>query len=404
MPNSSFDSIKLLPEDPILSLPIHFRADPRAKKVNLGIGAYEDELGLSKVLNCVQEAEKIIFEKRLKKDYLPIEGDAGYVAELQRLIFGAPLLDKLGKRLFGAQTIGGTGALRIGGEFVYHNLSKQLFVSNPTWPNHHLIFHYAGLEVAEYPYYDRSSRSIVFDQLLQFVEKLPANSVLLLQPSCHNPTGVVPSQNQWEHLSSLMLKKEVIPFFDLAYQGLGKGLESDAYIVNYFANQGHEMLVASSCSKNFGLYGERLGMLSVISRNEAIAEKVASQIKKMIRACYSTPPLHGARIVSTVLKSTELREQWQQEVEMMRHRIQSMRMLLAKKLEEIGVLTDANEMSNQEGLFSFIGLTEGQVLRLREEFAIYLPKNGRINVAGLNVNNIDYVVNALRNLSNPIYK
>jgi aspartate aminotransferase len=392
---SFFKSVELLPEDPILSLPIYFAADAHPKKVNLGIGAYKDAQGKPAVLSCVRKAEKIIFDQNLNKEYLPIEGNKAYISSLSQLAFGSDLNNKLADRMFAVQTVGGTGGLSIAGDFFFHNLSKTVQLSDPTWPNHRPIFRYAGLNMESYPYYDNQKHDLDFAGMCQAITKMPAGNILVLHGCCHNPSGMDPTQEQWKELSSLIKKQRVLPFFDFAYQGFGNGIEEDAFAVRYFAEQGHEMLVASSCSKNFGLYGERMGMLVIISSDRETIPKVSSQIKQIIRSNYSMPPLHGSRIISTILQNEELTKEWHQELAQMRNRVKEMRQALMEKLKAKNINMDVSFMARQTGLFSFTGLNSDQVQSLRRDYGIYITNNGRANIAGLTWDNIDYVVEAM---------
>lgn len=393
--SSFFSSIEYLPEDPILSLPIHFAADPRSPKVNLGIGAYKDEKGKSYVLPSVRKAEKIVFESQLDKEYLPIEGLPAFVSLYSNLIYGNRICHELGQNMCAFQAIGGAGALRIGGEFLSRSLSKKIYLSDPTWPNHFSIFRYSGMEINSYPYYNSETHEVSFDSLCAAISTMTKSSVILFHVCCHNPTGMDLSNDQWQELSSIIRKQKLFPFFDLAYQGFGKDIEQDVFPIRYFASQGHEMAVAASCAKNFGLYGERVGLLSMVTSNFDTAGKVKNYIKHLIRGNYSVPPLHGPRIVSTILQSKDLFSEWEREVSLMRTRINFMRSQLSQKLQQANLDKNFSFIEKQTGFFSFLGLNASHVERLRKEFAIYLPNNGRINAAGLNNSNIDYVVQAL---------
>lgn len=390
---SHFESLDLLPDDPILKLPIIFAADPKKKKVNLGIGAYKNGEGLPEVLPSVRKAEEIIYENNLNKEYLPIQGAQNFSQECLKLIFGEN--NPVFERTFAAQTVGGTGALKIVGDLIaYNKLSDAIHLSDPTWANHTQIFQRIGLKVMTYPYYDSINKSLKFSEMFKNISSLPKGSVVLMQPSCHNPSGLDPNIEQWKELSDLFKKKGLIPFFDFAYQGLGNSMEDDAESIRLFAKEGHEMFLAYSCSKNFGLYGERVGLLAVVADTGEIAKKIGSHIKQIIRCTYSMPPLQGERIVTTILQSKELREAWIKEVEKMRKRIHEMRTILASKLKEKIPRIDFTFLNNQKGIFSFSGLNNEQVQRLQNDFGVYMPENGRINVAGLTLNNIDYVIDS----------
>lgn len=392
---SVFKSVEQLPEDPIMSLPIAFRADPRPGKVNLGIGAYRDSEGLPEVLVSVQKAEAIIQERHLNKEYLPIEGDPVYIAESLKLIFGANCPRIASGDIFGAQAVGGTGALRVGGEFLSQQLNKTIFVSDPTWPNHHITFKRAGFDVQSFPYYDGSTYQLNMPAIRTAIAAMPRGSIILLQASCHNPTGLDPTIEQWKEISALVKKQGLFPLFDLAYQGFGQSLDEDVRGIRLFLEDEHEMCVASSYSKNFGLYGERAGFLAIVTKDREACGKVASQIKQIIRGNYSNPPLHTARIVTTILTSPELRADWIEDLDNMRTRIVEMRDALAAELMVKANHIDFSFLKKQKGIFSLCGLNKDQVQQLRTESGIYMPANGRINVAGLSTHNLEYVAGAL---------
>lgn len=390
-----FTNIPLLPEDPILGLPIAFAADARQNKVNLGIGAYKTAEGFPLVLSCVRKAESLIVQKNLNKEYLPIEGDAEFLRCALQLLFGqeSPLWQT--NRFFAAQTLGGASALRIGGEFLAKLVSKTIFLSQPSWSNHKHIFDRSGLNVGSYPYFDPKTCLLDFNGMCEAIKNMPPGSVILLHGCCHNPTGIDPTFDQWKELSSLIKKQQLIPFFDVAYQGFGQGIDEDAQAIRYFVSEGHEMLAAYSFSKNFGLYGERVGFLTVISSEAEQVSKIGSQIKSIIRANYSNPPLHGARIVSTILKSHELTAEWKTALINMCERVKEMRKALVAALLVKGKDRNFAFMHHQNGLFSFFGLTPAQVQFLRDEKGVFMPNNGRINIAGLNTQNLSYVADAL---------
>lgn len=391
---SFFSSIELKPEDPILNLAVLFAADKREKKVNLGIGSYKDENGKSFVLKSVHEAEKILLEKKLDKEYPPIEGHAGFISAMAKLVFGSLYEKELKERTFGAHTVGCTSALRSAAELFSRNISTKIYFPHPTWPNHKTVFTLGGLQSEVYPYYDVNNKSLDFVKMCEALKKLSSGTIVVLHSNCHNPTGIDPSNEQWKELSALFKLQKLIPLFDIAYQGFGETPEEDVFSVRYFAEQGHEMIVTVSCSKNFGLYGERIGALYIVTKDKEIALRVGSQIKLIVRGGYSVPPLHGARIVSTILESEKLTEMWRGELSMMRDRLREMRSTLAKKLKEYSV-EDVDFFIAQRGLFSLTGLNMTQVLSLRQDKAIYMENHGRINIAGLNHHNIDYFVESI---------
>ncbi|WP_068468671.1 aromatic amino acid transaminase [Candidatus Protochlamydia phocaeensis] len=390
-----FSDVPLLPDDPILGLPIIFAADPRPNKINLGIGAYKTAEGHSLVLTSVKKAESQILQRHLPKDYLPIEGEGEFIKCGLQLLFGAESALLQSGQIFAAQTVGGSGALRLAGEFLAKLVSKTIFLSQPSWSNHKQIFEKSGLSVGSYPYFDPQGHGLDFAGMCEAIRNMPPSSAILLHGCCHNPTGVDPNFEQWKELSSLIKKQQIVPIFDLAYQGFGQSLDQDAQAIRYFAGEGHEMLVAYSFSKNFGLYGERVGLLAITASQAECMPKLASQIKFLIRCNYSTPPLQGARIISTILKSHELTLEWQRELKNMCERVKEMRKALIAALLVKGQDKNFSYMHQQNGLFSFCGLTPDQVQRLRQEKAIYMPSNGRINIAGLNTQNVEYVAESL---------
>lgn len=392
---SFFDSVEALPEDPILNLNVEFAADPRETKVNLGIGAYKDAQGNPLVLSAVRKAEAILLEKKLNKEYLPIPGLKSFINEGLKIIYGqnSPLLQN--NQIFGAQTIGGTGALRVAGEFLAKKITKNLFFSRPTWPNHQAVFTQSGLKTDLFPYYNTVKHEIDFSGMHDAIQHMSPGDVILLHGCCHNPTGMDPTFEEWVELSALIKKQRVIPFFDLAYQGFGQGLEEDVKPIRYFVEQGHEMLVASSFSKNFGLYGERVGLLSVVTKSPETAHCLGTQLKSLIRGNYSNPPSHGAQIVTTILENPSLQDEWKKELAGMRHRIEEMRKALTTELQTRQKKRDFSFLSKQKGIFSFSGLSLDQVGKLRQEKGIYMPKDGRMNVAGLNESNLHYVVESI---------
>jgi len=392
---SIFHDVELLPNDPILGLSISFREDPRKTKVNLGVGSYKDSEGHPMVLTTVEKAEKIILDQRLNKEYLPIQGGAQYVEEALKLIYGEECSALKEGRIFGAQTIGGSGALRIGGELLAQEINTSISLSDPSWPNHKGIFTRAGLEIHSYPYYDTITNSFDFKGMCNGIQSMSPKSIILFHGCCHNPTGMDPSFEQWKELSELIQQHKLIPFFDLAYQGFDIDPETDARPIRYFVEQGHEVIVASSFSKNFGLYGERAGLLSLVTKDPDTTTRVGSQIKRIIRGNYSTPPLQCERIISTILSSPELKKEWMHELSNIRERIKEMRKGLVAGLLARGKDAEFDFIHQQTGMFSYSGLTPDQVHRLRQDYGIYMTQSGRINIAGLNWNNLDYVINAM---------
>lgn len=390
---SIFDPVALAPPDPIFGLVKAYQTDPRPNKINLLIGFYKTEELTTPVLDCVKKAETILLQNEKHKEYLPIDGNGLFIEKIGLLIFGETFWNT--QRIYGAQAVGGTGALRLLGDFFKKEITQEIGVSNPTWPNHPGIFKSAGLQVHQYPYYDRTRHCLVFDKMVEYFNTLKSGSLILFHSNCHNPTGYDLSQEQWKELSHLFRVKNLIPFFDVAYQGFGKGIEEDVWAVRYFFEQGHEMAVAYSCAKSFSLYGERVGALYVVSNTSKNTHQIQSQIKALIRTNYSNPPIHGAAVVATILSSKELIQEWKNDLVQIRKRIMSMRKMLSDALKGARTQRDFGFMERASGLFSYTGLDAKQVERLIAEYGIYLPSDGRINVTGLNKSNLEYVVNAM---------
>lgn len=390
-----FDHLELAPADPILGLTDAYKADTNPKKVNLGVGVYQNENGVTPVLKCVKAAEQRLVNEEQTKSYLPITGLPEFGRLTREMIFGkdAALVDNGCAVTFHCP--GGTGALRIAGDFlVQQNIAKRVWISNPTWGNHFQIMGAAGLETAKYTYYNAQTKSLDFDAMLKDLGQAAEGDVVIIHACCHNPTGLDLSHEQWDKLAQFLADNKLLPLLDFAYQGFGRGLEEDAYGVRKLAETGIEFLVASSYSKNFGMYNERVGALTVVCTSADIAKNVQSQIKVSVRCAISNPPAHGEKIVVTVLSDPELRAQWEQELAEMRDRMRRMRELLAQKLAAAGA-GDFNFIVEQNGMFSFLGITKEQVQALRDKYGIYLVATGRACVAGINDNNIDYLADAL---------
>ncbi|PKH28922.1 amino acid aminotransferase [Shewanella sp. ALD9] len=391
-----FSQVTLAPADPILGLTDAFKADTRSHKVNLGVGIYKDEAGQTPILSSVKKAEAILLETEKTKNYLGIEGVQAYNQVVQELLFGPESQIISDKRAVTAQAPGGTGALRVASEFLVRNTkSTTIWVSNPTWANHQNIFETAGLTVKEYRYYKAETHDMDFDSMLVDLANADAGDVVLLHGCCHNPTGIDLSIEQWTLVAKVCLEKSLLPLFDFAYQGFGAGLDEDAQGLRTVAAIVPELLIANSFSKNFGLYNERVGAVTIVAENQDDAVKSFSQIKKTIRANYSNPPAHGGLIVSTILADAALRQEWEIELTLMRERIAEMRSLFVESLKAEGVEQDFSFISRQNGMFSFSGLNKSQVARLKDEFAIYIVGSGRISVAGLTKNNIPAVCKAI---------
>nr|WP_274613050.1 amino acid aminotransferase [Vibrio fluvialis] len=384
-----FEKVVAAPADPILGLTEEFKKDPRADKINLGVGIYKNEAGETPVLATVKKAEAALLESEKTKSYLTIEGTAEYGLAVQKLLFGADsdiVTNKLAKT---AQAPGGTGALRVAGEFIKRQIGDvKVWISNPTWANHHGVFNAAGLETVQYSYYNAAAKDKDFAAMVADLEQASAGDVVLLHGCCHNPTGIDPTAEEWEVLAKLVAEKGLLPLFDFAYQGFAKGVEEDAAGLRTFAKYNKEILVASSFSKNFGLYNERVGAFTIVAASEEVATTAFSQVKAIIRSIYSNPPAHGAAVVTYILNDEALRAEWEAEVAEMRERIQEMRELFVATLKEIGVTADFSFIERQNGMFSFSGLRKEQVARLKDELAIYIVGSGRISVAGMTKSNM----------------
>ncbi|MDK2616535.1 amino acid aminotransferase [Vibrio vulnificus] len=391
-----FEKVVAAPADPILGLTEEFKKDPRAEKINLGVGIYKTEQGETPVLATVKKAEAALVETEKTKSYLTIEGTAEYALAVQKLLFGADAELINAQRAKTAQAPGGTGALRVAGEFIKRQLGDvKIWISNPTWANHHGVFRAAGLETVEYAYYNPETKDKDFAAMLADLEKASAGDVVLLHGCCHNPTGIDPTAPEWEALAKLVADKGLLPLFDFAYQGFAKGVEEDAQGLRTFAKFNKEILVASSFSKNFGLYNERVGAFTLVAESQEIAETAFSQVKAIIRSIYSNPPAHGSAVVTHILNDAALRAEWEAEVAEMRDRIQEMRELFVATLKEEGVAADFSFIERQNGMFSFSGLNKDQVARLKEEFAIYIVGSGRISVAGMTKSNMGPLCTAI---------
>lgn len=391
-----FEHIDAYPGDPILSLNENFQKDPRQNKVNLSIGIYFDDEGRLPVMKAVHAAEAAILEEPGPKPYLPMAGFAQYRDAVQALVFGADCPSRAAGRIATVQTLGGSGALKVGADFIKRYFAtSQVWVSDPTWENHRFIFERAGFTVNTYPYYDEVTGGLKFEAMLSAIDALPAKSVVLLHACCHNPTGVDLDRAQWERLIDVLQKRDLLPFVDMAYQGFGAGLEDDAFAVRELSRRGVPALVANSFSKNFSLYGERCGGLHVICEDAAAADRVLGQLTGSVRANYSNPPTHGAKIVTRVLSTPELKASWEQELAAMCERIARMRVAIHDGLRAHASEAALTRYVKQRGMFTYTGLSEKQVERLKEEFGVYILRSGRMCVAGLNEKNVSVVVDAV---------
>lgn len=393
---SFFEHVTVAPMDAIFGLTRAFNEDPRQCKVNLTVGLYKNEELQTPILNCVKKAEKELLQQETSKQYLPLEGDPAYLEEIGELVFGTHFWKQSKERVAKVQTVGGTNALRIGGEFLLHEkICEAIHLPDPTWPNHKGVFTRCGLSTLSYSYYDKHTRARDFEKMYTHLNRLPSRSVVLLHACCHNPTGADLTYEEWKMLSDLFLEKKFLPFFDLAYQGFDQNVEADAAAVRLFARAGHEMLLAYSLSKSFSLYSERVGALFIIGETHKACERIVSRLISCVRPNYSNPPKHGARIVAAILRSQERRKEWEFELAKMRERVKEMRIALAQKLIAKDLKIDFNFLLERVGLFSFSGLNELQVDRLIKEYGVYMTNDGRMNIAGLTWNNLDYVVESI---------
>jgi aromatic-amino-acid transaminase len=395
VPESILAGVPLAPPDPILGVTEAYNADQNPKKVNLGVGIYYDDAGKVPLLESVRRAERERLEAAPARAYLPIDGIAAYDRAVRELVFGAaePALKE--NRIVTVQALGGTGGLKIGADFLRRvDPQARVYISDPSWENHRALFESAGFTVETYPYYDAATRGLRFDAMRQALDKLPAGSIVVLHACCHNPTGVDLEPAQWKRVLEVVRTRGLVPFLDLAYQGFAEGLDADAYAVRLFAGSA-PALVASSFSKSFSLYGERVGALSVVAATADEAARVLSQLKRHIRANYSNPPTHGAQVVATALTTPALRPLWEEELRGMRERILAMRAQLVEKIRARAPQADFSFVLKQRGMFSYSGLSKEQVARLRSEYAVYAVDSGRICVAALNSRNIDYVADAI---------
>jgi aromatic-amino-acid transaminase len=389
---SMFSTVEMAPKDPIFGLIEQFTQDTKPNKVNLAIGVYCDDNGKLPLLKCVQEAEKRIAADPKARGYLPMDGMAAYDSAVKSLVFGADSAIVKEGRVGTAQSIGGTGGLKIGADFLkkYYPASK-LLISDPSWENHRSLFTAAGFTVESYPYYDAAKRGINFDGMLAALNAAAPKTIVLLHACCHNPTGYDLTPAQWDQIIAVIKAKDLVSFLDMAYQGFGFGIAEDGAVIAKFVAAGLDFFVSTSFSKSFSLYGERVGALSVACASKEECDRVMSQIKLVIRTNYSNPPTHGASVCATALNTPELRTLWESELAEMRVRIKAMRQSFVEKLKAAGVKQDMGFITQQVGMFSYSGLSKDQMVRLRTEFGVYGTDTGRMCVAALNSKNIDYV-------------
>ncbi len=396
MTTSILADIQMAPRDPILGVTESFNADPNPNKVNLGVGVYYDDAGKVPLLECVKRAETLRMETAPNRGYLPIDGLATYDHAVQALVFGADAEAVRAKRIVTVQALGGTGALKVGADFLRHvDPQATIWISNPSWENHRALFESVGFAVDAYPYYDAKTHGLDFAAMVGALEAMPAGAIVVLHACCHNPTGVDLNAEQWGRVIEIVKARALVPFLDLAYQGFADGIDTDGAIVRRFAEAMSPVLVASSFSKSFSLYGERVGALSVLTASAEEAARVLSQIKRIVRTNYSNPPTHGSQVVATILTTPALRALWEQELGGMRDRIKAMRGALVDKIHACAPGADFSFVLAQRGMFSYSGLSKSQVDRLREEFSIYAIDTGRICVAALRTANVETVADAI---------
>ena len=393
---SLFGSVELAPRDPILGVTEAFVADANPQKVNLGVGVYCDDNGKVPLLECVRRAEQLLTEKGAPHPYLPIDGIPAYDKAVRAMLLGEDSDIVQSGRAVTVQALGGTGGLRVGADFLKRFAAgAKVWISDPSWENHRALFEAAGFEVGTYAYYDAATRGLDFDGMLASLAKLPAGAVVVLHACCHNPTGVDPTPEQWQKVLDVVRSRGLVPFLDMAYQGFAEGVVADGAIVRRFAATPGPLFIASSFSKSFSLYGERVGALTVVAGDRDEAARVLSQVKRIVRANYSTPPSWGGQVVTTVLTSPELIELWDRELGEMRERIKAVRTELAQRVEAKLPGRDFQYVVRQRGMFSYSGLTKEQVARLRAEFSVYAIDSGRVCVAAVNSRNVGYIADAL---------
>ena len=391
-----FQSLQALPPDPILGLTAAFKADTNPNKIDLGMGVYKDGVGNTPIMKAVKQAEKIILQSQDSKTYVGPNGAADYNETIAKLILGQDLFQSLGKRRVTVQTPGGCGGLRLAAEFIGKaNAEATVWVSDPTWANHKPLIGSAGLKFKSYPYYDHESHSVKFIDMLKILQQVPQGDLVLLHGCCHNPSGADLSPEQWEAVRDVALQQGFNVFIDLAYQGMGTGLEEDVHGVRLLAESLPELIIVSSCSKNFGLYRERTGAVTLVCDSDESCATASTVLTAAARANYSMPPDHGAAIVQLIMNTPELRSSWEEELKEIRDRINRLRSQFVQKLKDAEIARDFGFIENEKGMFSFLGVDTGQIKTLIENYSIYLVNSSRINVASINDNNIDYLVNSL---------
>ena len=391
-----FRNVQPAPPDPILGLSEAFKTDPHPDKINLGVGVYQDNQGVTPTLECVKEAERRLIAREMTKSYLSMEGLPKYGQHVQQLLFGDSKVIGDPSRARTVQSPGGTGALRVAADLIKKVFpTKRIWLSTPTWANHSNVFRAADVATESYPYFDADLSRLDIDGMLSGLADVPSGQVVLLHACCHNPTGIDPTIDQWRQIGTVLAQRDHLPLVDFAYQGFGDGLHDDAAGLVALMETVPELLVCSSFSKNFGLYRERVGALTILAGTVEAAENIISQAKACVRANYSNPPAHGAAIVETILSDAELRSGWEQELKGMRDRVNGMRKLFVATMKAKGAERDYSFIQEQRGMFSFSGMSAKQVDELREKFSIYIVRSGRINVAGMTPANMDRLCEAI---------
>ena len=389
-----FDSLTALPPDAILKLIGEHQNDPRENKVDLGVGVYRDQNGKTPILSAVKKAERHILDHQHTKAYTGSAGDPVFNEAMQDLIFGSD--SSANGRITTLQTPGGSGSLRIAAGLILRaKPDVSLWVSDPTWNNHVPLLGGAGIQLETYPYYDAGKKNLRIDDLLETLNKIPSGDIVLFHGCCHNPTGVDPSSEQWRQITDIVVKRELLPFIDIAYQGLANGIDEDVQPIRQLAERVPEMIVSSSCSKNFGLYRDRVGALSILSSDASVSKIVYTQASQIVRTIYSVPPDHGAAAVSHILRNPDLRAEWAAELGEMRNRLKSVRTMLVDALQEHAPAHDFSHIDKANGMFSYLGISPQQVTRLKTEFGIYMEGFGRINVAGITEKNVTYLAESI---------
>lgn len=391
-----FEVLPQLPADPILGLSTAFKADTNPNKIDLGVGVYKDEQGHTPILNTVAQAQTILLGKEDSKSYISPQGVQGYIDGMLQLMLGKDSPALLADRVAAVQTPGGTGSLRILSDLIKRcGENITIWVNDPTWANHIPIMNSAGLAIQTYPYFDKANASINFEAMVECLGQVKKGDVVLLHGCCHNPTGADLSQEQWQVVLELAQKTGFIPFIDIAYQGFGDGLDEDAYGMRLMVNNLPEVIIAASCSKNFGLYRERVGLAVMVTENSVTRQSIQTQIQSVARGIYSMPPSYGGALVDIILNNEALRNEWKAEVEAMRCRMQELRSLLVAKMNEYGSTKDFEFVKKQKGMFSFLCITPEQVQAVRDQHSVYFVGSSRVNIAGISKSNVDTLAKAL---------